>query len=256
MKILVTGVFGWTAISIVEALKQRGHSIVGLDLPSADPLPQIESLLDAIYLGSVADFEVVSRAICGCDAVVHLAVAVGEGDYATAQIPFETNVKGTYHIFEEARRLNHIHKIVLMSSAPVHRIQAGKIINANTDFLTSADDDHLYDLTKCLQEHIAHDFCNTFGLNAVVLRAGHIVDGRRGIDPLNRPLADLNYLRGGWVCRYDLANAVVKALDYPKAAYDAFHVIGGSLGRTHFDIERTERELGYSCAIDFAEFGG
>src|SRR5918998_315746 len=85
--------------------------------------------------------------------------------------------------------------------------------------------DHVYGLTKRLQEEIAKDFCVTFGMNTIALRAGHIVDGRAGVDPHGRPLAEVDYARGGRVCRHDLARTCVQALPYPRSGYDAFHVI-------------------------------
>ena len=95
-----------------------------------------------------------------------------------------------------------------------------------------------------MQETIAQDFVVTSDLSVVTLRAGHIVDGRETCDSHGRALEDLDYCRGGWICRLDLADACRLALELDTSGYEAFHVIGSREAEQHFDIERTEHELG------------
>jgi len=254
MRILVTGAFGWTATSIIQTLRQDGHEIRAFDLPTATCPDSVKPLLSDIVTGDIADFEQVNLAVRSVHAIVHLAVAVDANAYRTPYIPFLVNVQGTYNLFEAARRFA-VHRIVLMSSAAVHLDPTiGEELSALTDWKSSADQDHLYDLTKRLQEEIARDFCATFGMSAVVLRAGHIVDGRAEVDPQGKPLSTLDYCRGGWVCRYDLARACLKALELSWAGYHAFHVIGAAAARQHFNVARTERELGLAFESLFEQY--
>jgi nucleoside-diphosphate-sugar epimerase len=254
MRILITGASGWTAQSIIQAVKEAGHWITAFDLPTAHYNTHIMPLLDQPIAGDIAHFDDIHRAVQTADAIIHLAVAVGKNDYSSPQTPFAVNVQGTYNLFEAARREG-IQKIVLMSSAAVH-LDFGKEekLNALTDWKSSPDQDHLYDLTKRLQEEIAKDFSQTYQMSVVTLRAGHIVDGQQEVNPHNRPLSQVTYARGGWVCRYDLARACVKALELENNGYVAFHVIGVRQARTYFDIERTERELGLTCKIQFERY--
>lgn len=254
MKVLVTGALGWTAQAIIKALAEANHEVFAFDLPSTTPDSQIEKHFSAVIMGDISHYESFFQASENMDAIIHLAVAVGKGDYDTADRPFAVNVKGTYHVFEAARQYN-ISKIVMMSSAPIHLpYQNGEKIHAVHTYKSSPDGDHLYDLTKRLQEDIAKDFCATFDMNCVVLRAGHIVDGRAEADPKGRPLSQVHYCRGGWVCRYDLAAACLKALEFERSGYAAFHVIGGHQAQTHFDIKRTEHELGLTCQSRFEDY--
>ncbi len=254
MKILLTGAGGWTARAILEALVRGGNEVVALDLPghvsseggsSPPPVRWIE--------GSVDDPTVVEEAARSVEAIVHMAVAVGPNDYSSPEVPFSTNVLGTYNVFEAARREG-ASKVVLMSSAPVHQtlLEGGKV-DARTGLPTSSGGDHLYDLTKRLQEEIARVFCETYAMNAVVLRAGHVVDGIEGVDANGTPLEDLEYCKGGWVCRHDLAEACLKALSFGAKGYHAFHIIGSREARDHFDTERTEDELGFRPRILFED---
>ena len=140
--------------------------------------------------------------------------------------------------------------MVLVSSAAVHLPPGSAPLSASA-WRSSPGGDHLYDLTKRLQEEIARDFCATFGMTAVVLRAGHLVDGMYGVDAHGRSLGGLRYARGGWLCRHDLARACLQALRFPHTGYHAFHVVGS---RARFDLERTERELGFHCAVTFDQY--
>jgi hypothetical protein len=91
-------------------------------------------------------------------------------------------------------------------------------------------------------------------MTAVVLRAGHLVDSIQGVDAEGTPLAELACARGGWLCRYDLARACLRALRLQQTGYHAFHVIGSRAAWAHFDLARTERELGFRCAVTFDDW--
>jgi uronate dehydrogenase len=245
MKVLVTGAFGWTAESIIQALHAAGHKVIGFDLPEAECPPHIEPLLEKVHRGDVGVLAGLYIALNELDAVIHLAVATGRMDYQTPTKPFETNVRGTYDVFEAARQQG-VKRVILASSAPVHLMsELGTGFHAVTDYRSSPDKDHLYDLTKRLQEEIAKDFCATYGMSCVTLRFGHIVDSRQGVDAKGVPLKDLTYAKGGWVCRYDVADACLHALTFEQPGYHAFHVIGAKQARQHFDLERTEQIFGF-----------
>ena len=81
MRVLITGAFGWTAASIVKALKQAGHEITAFDLPTAACSHQTKALFSEIVLGTVADSAAVQRATQSVDSIIHLAIASGEDAY-------------------------------------------------------------------------------------------------------------------------------------------------------------------------------
>lgn len=248
-RIVVTGAAGWTAEPILAALAGHGHRVAGLDLPASRPAPHASEWI----AGSVADLPTVQRAARSADALIHLAVATGDDDYQQPEVPFAVNVLGTYNVLEAARR-ERVPKVVLISSAAVHLPPVpGRRMTAS-QWRSSPGGDHLYDLTKRLQEETARDFCQTFGMTAIVLRAGHVVDSRAGLDPAGRPLAGLRYCRGGWLCRYDLAAGCLHALGWEGLGYHAFHLIGSLVARAHFDLDRTERELGFRPHATFAQY--
>lgn len=244
--VLITGAAGWTARPILERLR-AAQRLVGLDV---DDRPEYAD--DVTWIrADVADLASVEEACRGdVAAVAHLAVAVGQGDYSKPDIPFRSNVLGTYNVLEGARRAR-VQRVVLLSSAAVHLARSTEHADA---WRSSRGADHLYDLTKRLQEEIARDFSETFGIDVVVLRAGHLVDSLEGRDPQGRPLDDVTYCRGGWVCRHDVARAVERALQAELRGFHVFNIVGSAAARERFDVDRAERQLGFMIEERFENF--
>ena len=141
----------------------------------------------------------------------------------------------------------------MVSSAPVHTAEETW---GSDRWYSSVGEDHLCDLTKRLQEEIAKDFCETYGMKANVLRAGHIVDGRAGVDPKGRPLDHLTYCEGGWICRHDLARACCLALTLEADGFLALPLIGSRRGYERFRVAETESRLGFRLECDFTRYAG
>jgi len=119
MKILVTGGAGYIGSHAVEILKNRGHEITVLDDCStghADSLPPTVRFVQ----GSLLDSELVSRALKGCDAVMHFAgkSLVGES-VEKPDLYRQVNVGGTKVLLGEMNALG-IKKIVFSSSAATY----------------------------------------------------------------------------------------------------------------------------------------
>jgi len=148
MRVLITGVCGWTAHAIVAAVVAADHDAYGFDL-SPMCIADTRGLLSHLACGTIVDEEIVDAAVRGVEAVIHLAVAVGEDAYQSACLPFDVNVRGTYNVFDMARR-HGIAKVILMSEAAVHLPRDGRRLDARHDWRSSPGTDHLYDVTKRL----------------------------------------------------------------------------------------------------------
>ena len=98
---------------------------------------------------------------------------------------------------------------------------------------------------------IAADLAATYGIPTTVLRAGHIVDARQWSDPKGRSLEDLEYCRGGWVCRHDLARACLHAVPHPPPKLRLFHIVGASPGYESFRVREAEEALGFRIESRF-----
>jgi len=204
MNILITGGMGVTAQPIVEEL--RGHAIALFDIAAG---------------GDVRDYGAIEKAMRGMEAVIHLAVNVSNP--GNTALSFRTNVYGTYNVLRAAHE-NQVGKVLLASSAPVH-LPPGHSCDPGEDFT--------YDLTKLLQEETALRFAQTYAMNILVLRLGHIVDGRAMTDLHGTPLSEVTYCRGGWVCRYEVARAFRDAIESDFSGYHMIDVIGSFFPSTH-----------------------
>jgi nucleoside-diphosphate-sugar epimerase len=236
-RVLVTGAGGKVAARIVEHLRVLGWDVVGFDQHDVVPHPHATSW----RVGDLANPPQLDSAMSGVDAVVHAAAVMGEDAYTSSALPFRVNVAGTYDLLESARR-HGVRRVALLSEAPVH------LPRAATDragrWRSSADSDHLYDLTKRLQEEIGRDFAETFGMAIVALRLGHVVDGAAQRDMTGKDLTEVDYCRGGWVCCHDVASATGAALTVAGQGFMALPIVGSRSGRERFDVPATEETLG------------
>ncbi len=94
MRILLTGSSGHLGEALSRVLAQEGHHLTGLDI-LAGPTTGV--------VGSVADRELVRRAIAGADAVLHTATLHKPHVSSHRRAEFvETNITGTLTLLEEA----------------------------------------------------------------------------------------------------------------------------------------------------------
>jgi len=227
MNILVTGGMGETAGPIITLLHEAGHSVTPFDIINGD---------------DICDFDAIDRAARGVDAVIHLAVNVA--NTSDDALTFQTNVYGTYNVLHAARG-NHVRKVLMAASAPVH-LPPGCACDAGEDFA--------YDLTKQLQETMALHFAATYAMHILVLRLGHIVNGRAQTDLAGVPLAELSYCCGGWVCRYDVARAFSKAIEADCAGYHRIDIIGSHQAAARFDLDAARALIGFECGEKFWQY--
>lgn len=246
MKTLITGVCSEVGRYLSTQLVDHGHEVVGFDIeyPNAQ-------LTDIKFVqGDVRDFSALAAAAKECDTGIHLAVRAGE---ASTEDIFSVNVSGAYNFMAAARK-HQFRNAIVASSAPVHLVQD----QADNDLLlrTSQDDDHVYDMSKALQEVIARDF-HTHGTRVMCLRFGHIVWGKQEVN-LDKPtpLADFEYCRGGWVALEDVATACVRALETgpDRDMFEILNIVGAKDSRDRFKIECVEQRLGFRFTYDFADF--
>jgi nucleoside-diphosphate-sugar epimerase len=226
MKFFITGAAGSLGSAICAKLIADHHKVVGFDLADS---PLQNSHYHHIT-GNLVDRSLISASLNDCDCIIHTAIFKGDYDQ-NSTAAFSVNVEGTFNIYDAIK--NTKTKAVLISSAPVDKNPPNSPLN----WKSHSSEDHTYDLTKRLQEEIARDYYETFGVPTIILRMGHIVDENNMIDP--------NYCVGGWVEQSDAVLACVLAANYTKTNFDIFNVIGSYQAHAPYDIKRTMDALSW-----------
>jgi uronate dehydrogenase len=234
--VLVTGATGEVARGVLPLLEaQFSLRLLALDPPGDDGRRVQADVLDWAGLAS---------AMRGVDAVLHLACATGHsGTYeedAFNDQRFDINVKGTYHVFELARRAG-VCRVVYVSSLMV-------VWGHGADALVAGDAAPrpvgTYALTKMLGEQIAEHYARAHGLEVLILRIAAPLDLQRchhRIRPQQVPFADL-------------ARAFALALTVPITGCHVLTIVGESSRRCH-DLEPARRVLGYEPLFRLDDLG-
>ena len=245
MKVLVTGGCSDIGVSLAETLLESGHSALVYDVKRSTPPSGVE-----FVEGDVRDFASLARAAKRCDVGIHLAVMAGD---SSAEDIMSVNVLGAYGFLSAAWQAN-FRSSVIASSAPVHLLPS----SFDDGFLLRTSDgaDHVYDLTKALQEVIARDF-HSHRLPVMCLRFGHIVRGGEESD-LSRahPLSEEDYCRGGWVALEDIVRACVAAVHIQPSAetFETLNLVGSKGSRERFRVADAEGRLRIKLKYDFAAY--
>ena len=142
MKVLVTGATSMIGVATVQELLRLGHEV--RILQRGDSPLNVE-----VVRGDIRDAEVVTRAVSGCDVVIHAAAKVGlVGSYAEF---YDINVAGTKNVVEAAVEAG-CRGIVYVSSPSVSYSR----IPVNGESAPPATDDVIghYSKTKSIAERL------------------------------------------------------------------------------------------------------
>lgn len=127
--VLVTGAFGQVGWRTAEILLQRGHTVVGTDLPTEASRTVAARLAAVAHPGTfvpvyadLTDADAVARMITqhAPAAVVHLAAMLSPASYRNPKVARRVNVGGTSNLVQAATTLPSPPTVVYASSASVY----------------------------------------------------------------------------------------------------------------------------------------
>ncbi len=176
MKVFLTGCAGFIGFHTILRLLERGDTVVGMDnvSPYYDPslkearLKILGSKKGFTFVrGDILDRRLVRETMQGCDRVCHLAALAGVRyafDHPDEYI--DINIRGFFHVLEEARRQK-IAGFIYASSSSVY--------GGNTKLPSSEDDRtdnqlSLYGMNKKDNELMAHTYHHLYGIPVTGLR--------------------------------------------------------------------------------------
>jgi CDP-glucose 4,6-dehydratase len=177
---LVTGATGIVGSWLCEELTRRGAHVVALVLDD-DPQSRFysERIVDAcrVVRGNLTSFSDCMRAIGAHDieVVFHLAAQTIVGTALRDPLEtFESNIRGTYHLLEAARRLAPLVSTFVVASSD-KAYGESSVLPYTEDMSLSGR--HPYDVSKSCTDLLATTYAHTYGLPATIARCGNIYGG-------------------------------------------------------------------------------
>lgn len=113
----------------------------------------------------LADAAAVDRLVEGCDGIVHLGGMSVENSFETI---LQSNIRGSYNVFEAARRLGRPRILFASSNHAIgfHRRED------RLDGASKQRPDSLYGLSKCFGENLGSYYFDKFGVENIAVRIG------------------------------------------------------------------------------------
>lgn len=247
--VLITGATGAVGPLVVGAFADAGYSVrtLSLDSPPRNGWPEnVEAIT-----GDVTDAALVQDAVCGADAVIHLAALLHIfNPPPELRARYESiNVGGTANVVNAAVRAG-VKRVVLFSTIAVYGQSGGRIIDEDTPPCP----DTFYAGTKLAAEKIVLAAKDKEGRNiGTVLRLGAVYGSRvkGNYEKLTRALARRRFIPVGpgknrrtLIYDKDVAGAAILAAFHPAAAGKVFNVTDGQFHPLNEIIEAICRALG------------
>lgn len=157
--ILITGAAGRLGTELRRGLAPLARK---LRLAARAPIANLAANEESVVF-DLSDEAAVMAACEGVDAIVHFGGAPMERPW---QEILDSNIRGSYHIYEAARK-HRVKRVVYASS--VHAIGFHKLED-HIDTTAPHRPDGLYGLSKCFVEDLGRLYWDKFGIESVALR--------------------------------------------------------------------------------------
>ena len=197
--VLITGAAGGIGTRLRSLLKSV-YELRLSDLKRPADLRNDEHFVEA----DLADAETLDEAVAGVDGIVHLGGISGEAPWDAM---LQSNIVGTYNLFETARR-HHVERVVFASSNhAVGFYPRGRRIGVNDPVRP----DSRYGMSKAFGEAVAALYAFKHGLRVTCIRIGNLTD-----IPADRRRLSI------WLKPEDLVQLVRIGLEHPDIRYEIF----------------------------------
>ncbi|QIE57512.1 NAD(P)-dependent oxidoreductase [Pikeienuella piscinae] len=158
-RILLTGAAGRLGSVLRPGL---AHLAKKIRLADREPLGDLKPNEEAAIF-DLADMEATIEAAKDCDAIVHFGGAPHECVWETV---LDSSIRGSYHIYEAARR-HGVKRVIYASS--VHAIGYHEV-EAQIGVDAPPRPDSLYGVSKCFVESLSRLYWDKFGIETACLR--------------------------------------------------------------------------------------
>lgn len=169
--VLVTGAGGFIGSHLAERLESLGYNVTAFVRYNSKNtwgwLDESEHRSKMkIVAGDIRDFDSVSRAMQGCDAVFHLAALVGiPYSYVSPLAYIKTNIEGTYNVLEAARAQG-LKQVIITSTSETYGTAQTIPISENHPLVGQSP----YSASKIAADQLALSYYRSFDLPVKVVR--------------------------------------------------------------------------------------
>lgn len=184
MRALITGGAGFIGSHLADHLLAQGATVWALDDLSTGARANVAHLFGSprfrLVEGSVLDRALVEELVAQCDAVYHLAAAVGvRRILAEARRAIEINLRGTEHVLAAAARRGC--PVLVASTSEVYGKNDGGPLREDDDAIigSTRTTRWLYAITKAADECLALAYARETGLPVVVVRLFNTIGPRQ-----------------------------------------------------------------------------
>jgi uronate dehydrogenase len=205
-RVLLTGASGGVGARLRTLLPAHYPQLRLSDLKAPQDLRADEQFVAA----DLADMAEVERALDGVDGIVHMGAYSIEGPWDAI---LQSNIVGTYNLFEAARRKG-VKRIVFASSNHVVGFYPR---DQRIGIDVTALPDTRYGVSKAFGESLGAFYAYKFGLEVLCLRIGNVSD-----QPSNLRLAAI------WLMPEDLVQLIRIGLEHPDIRYEIFYGVSGN----------------------------
>ena len=205
-RVLLTGASGGVGARLRKLLPPNYPQLRLSDLKAPQDLRADEEFVAA----DLADMAQVERALDGIDGIVHMGAYSVEGPWDTI---LQSNIVGTYNLFEAARRKG-VKRVVFASSNHVVGFYPR---DQRLGVDVTALPDTRYGVSKAFGESLGAFYAYKFGLEVLCLRIGNVSD-----QPSNLRLASI------WLKPEDLVRLICIGLEHPDIRYEIFYGVSAN----------------------------
>src|SRR5215475_6882688 len=236
-RVLVTGLSGLIGRALRKEAGDR-FELSALNRSAVDGVP--------CHRADIVSLDAIRPAFEGVDTVVHLAAQLGSASWEALR---DTNVTGTYNVFEAARQAKVKRVVFASSGATVSGIESEPpyrdLVAGRYEGLTSSPvlPSGLYGVSKVWGEALGRQYADTHGLSVICVRIGRV-------HAQDRPLSPREF--SVWCSQRDIARLFMRCLEAsPALRYEI--VFGNSRNKWGYrDLEHTRAVLGWE-PMDAAE---
>ena len=235
-RVLITGAAGRIGQVLRDGL--RSHYDLRL-MYHRTVLPAEDS--EEVCQGPITDLSFVETAVDGVDAVVHMA---GNPNVpATWEEVLEANIKGTYCLFEAARK-QRVRRVIFASTNHVTGFYEQEGVFTSPDMPERPDS--FYGVSKAFGEDLGQYYVDEYGLEVISLRIGSFQPDKSVID------RDSDRILSTWLSHRDCVQLVWRSIEADVKSGIYYGISGNT--RAYWDIANARSDLGYEPEDDAERF--